>query len=79
MSRVLNHPYSISSRLSLAKHYIDLGYPDLSVGEAYLALLLIDELEDETGEWHEDVVGACRTDCRREVEIEEVKSWELET
>jgi hypothetical protein len=38
------------------------GYPDLAAGEAYLSLLLLDEIEDESAEWHEQAVHAATMD-----------------
>ncbi|KAJ4409602.1 hypothetical protein N0V91_002523 [Didymella pomorum] len=39
----------------------DLGYPDLAVGDAYKALLLVDEVAEE-GEYHEEAVEAANAD-----------------
>ena len=47
-------PYSIELYLAIAKSYASLGYPDLAVGAAYKALLLVDALEDDCDEYHED-------------------------
>jgi hypothetical protein len=57
----LEEPYSIASRLQLAKAYKALGYPDLAAGDAYKALILVDEVVDE-GEYHEEALEAARTD-----------------
>lgn len=46
-------PYSIQLRLSLAESYDALGYPDLAACESYRAILLIDEVLDDSGEYHE--------------------------
>ncbi|KAJ4332745.1 hypothetical protein N0V87_008171 [Didymella glomerata] len=54
-------PYSIVHRLKLAKAYRDLGYPDLAIGDAYKALLLVDEVAEE-GEYHEEAVEAANAD-----------------
>lgn len=62
-SRVPSDPYSILLRLQLAKAYKSLGYPDLAVGEAYKALLLIDEVVED-GEYHEDAIEAVKADIR---------------
>jgi len=79
VSAVLQSPYSISTRLALANHYIDLGYPDLAVGEAYLALLLIDEYEDEIGEWHDNVVHALESDVGLEKKDDILQELEFKT
>jgi hypothetical protein len=55
-------PYSIPHRLELAKAYSQLGYPDLAAGDAYKALLLIDEVVEE-GEYHEEALEAAKDDC----------------
>ncbi|KAH8673838.1 putative MYND domain protein [Xylariales sp. PMI_506] len=50
---LLQSPYDFILYLSRAAVYADLGYPDLAVGDAYRALLLTDEVRDESGEYHE--------------------------
>ncbi|KAF2691805.1 hypothetical protein K458DRAFT_325445 [Lentithecium fluviatile CBS 122367] len=59
--RTLDRPYSVLHRLKLAKAYQDLGYPDLAVGDAYKALILIDEVVEE-GEYHEQAVETALVD-----------------
>jgi hypothetical protein len=54
-------PYSIPHRLRLAKAYRKLGYPDLAAGDAYKALLLIDEVAEE-GEYHDEAIEAANAD-----------------
>lgn len=54
-------PYSITHRLKLAKAYKRLGYPDLAAGDAYKALLLIDEVA-EGGEYYEEALEAAKDD-----------------
>ncbi|KAF2632847.1 hypothetical protein BU25DRAFT_84490 [Macroventuria anomochaeta] len=54
-------PYSIAHRLKLAKAYRSLGYPDLAVGDAYKALLLVDEVAEE-GEYHDEALEAANAD-----------------
>ncbi|CAK7230248.1 hypothetical protein SCUCBS95973_007509 [Sporothrix curviconia] len=46
-------PYDTILYLRRAAVYADLAYPDLAVGDAYRALLLTDELSDESFEYHE--------------------------
>lgn len=48
-------------RINLAKAYKSLGYPDLAVGDAYKALLLVDEVAEE-GEYHEEALEAANAD-----------------
>ena len=55
-----NNPYCIDLRIKLARSYQLLGYPDLAAGESYKALLLIDEVVDEAGEYHENALEAAR-------------------
>jgi hypothetical protein len=54
-------PYSIQHRLNLAQAYKRLGYPDLALGDAYKALLLVDEVVEE-GEYHEEALEAAKCD-----------------
>ena len=51
-------PYSIPARLALAKAYQAHQYPDLAAGEAYLALLLVDECLGATGEFEAEALEA---------------------
>ncbi|KAF2110086.1 hypothetical protein BDV96DRAFT_584335 [Lophiotrema nucula] len=60
-ARLPDEPYSIVLRLELANGYKDLGYPDLAAGDAYKALLLIDEVLQD-GEYHEEALSAARND-----------------
>ncbi|KAF2142052.1 uncharacterized protein K452DRAFT_358520 [Aplosporella prunicola CBS 121167] len=55
-TRVLACPYSISCRLQVAELYRALGYPDLAAGEAYRVLLLVDEVLDDSGEYHDQAL-----------------------
>ena len=48
-------PYDASLYLSRADCYAELGFPDLAAGDAYKALLLIDEYGDNTSEYHSHV------------------------
>ena len=52
-TQLLNNPYDIRAYLDRARYHERLGYPDLAAGDAYKALLLIDEVED--GGYHEQV------------------------
>lgn len=61
----LDQPYSILHRLRLAKAYKELGYPDLAAGDAYKALILVDEVVQE-GEYHDDALEAARIDLLSE-------------
>lgn len=46
------------------------GYPDLAAGEAYLSLLLLDEIADESAEWHEQTVQVAAIEARDELHNE---------
>jgi len=59
-----DHPYSTVHRLNLANKYAELKYPDLAAGEVYLALLLCDEVVDESGEYHEQANEAAAEDMK---------------
>lgn len=54
-------PYSIVHRLKLARAYRGLGYPDLAVGDAYKALLLVDEVREES-EYYDEALEAAEAD-----------------
>lgn len=62
-------PYSVILRLRLATTYEILGYPDLAAGDAYKALLLVDELVDE-GEYYEQALSAAEFDIKSEKALE---------
>lgn len=51
-------PYHPGLYLERARCYEHLGFPDLASGDAYRALLLTDEAQDESGEYHELVLEA---------------------
>lgn len=55
-------PYSISARLDLARAYKENEYPDLAAGEAYIALLLVDESLGHSGEFEDEAVEAAIAD-----------------
>ena len=64
---VRERPYSIKARLTLAHAYAQENYPDLAVGETYLALLLVDEATgDAGGEFEEEALSAAREDYAAE-------------
>ncbi|OAA58417.1 mynd domain containing protein [Niveomyces insectorum RCEF 264] len=51
-------PYDLILYLRRAAIHADLGYPDLASGDAYRALLLVDEVADESFEYHDRAVEA---------------------
>ncbi|KAI9804885.1 MAG: hypothetical protein M1825_001254 [Sarcosagium campestre] len=48
-----------------AKIYADLDYHDLAAGDAYRALLLSDEIQDDCGEYHEQARDSLRYHVKR--------------
>ncbi|OTB08369.1 hypothetical protein M426DRAFT_316993 [Hypoxylon sp. CI-4A] len=55
---LLENPYDLVLYIKRALVYSDLAYPDLAAGDAYRALLLTDEVRDESFEYHEQAVDA---------------------
>ncbi|KAI1502772.1 Wd tetratricopeptide repeat domain-containing protein [Biscogniauxia marginata] len=55
---LLASPYNLIIYLKRALVYADLGYPDLAAGDAYRALLLADEVRDESFEYHDQSLQA---------------------
>lgn len=53
-------PYNIPLRTQLMFKYEEAGYHDLAAGEAYRAILLYDELADDSGEFHEEAIIIAR-------------------
>jgi hypothetical protein len=49
-------PYDLVLYLERAVVYSNLGYPDLAAGDAYRALLLVDEVENDGYEYHEQAL-----------------------
>lgn len=56
--RLSRSPYNAETYLERALCHEELGFPDLAAGDAYKALLLTDEIFDESGEYHELAVEA---------------------
>ncbi|KAL9612947.1 MAG: hypothetical protein Q9167_002476 [Letrouitia subvulpina] len=52
------NPYNPYLYLHRAYQYASLGFPDLAAGDGYKVLLLTDEILDESGEYHEQVIDA---------------------
>lgn len=57
--------YDCDPYIQRALCYEKLGCPDLAAGDAYRALLLTDEVLDESGEWHELAVEAVEAGARK--------------
>ncbi|KAI2626572.1 hypothetical protein GGR54DRAFT_628998 [Hypoxylon sp. NC1633] len=51
-------PYDLVLYIKRALVYADLAYPDLAAGDAYRALLLTDEVRDESFEYHSQALDA---------------------
>lgn len=60
---LLRLPYDLIAYLERAAVHTDLGYPDLAAGDAYRALLLCDEVRDESFEYHEQALETLETRC----------------
>lgn len=59
LTEQLQHsPYDVYTYLRRASCHERLGFPDLAIGDAYRALLLTDEVQDESGEYHEQALEA---------------------
>jgi hypothetical protein len=56
-------PYDLIAYLERAAVYAELGYPDLAAGDAYRALVLTDEVNDESFEYHEQALEALCSRC----------------
>lgn len=59
-SQLSNSPYECRCYLKRALCHELLGFPDLAAGDAYRALLLTDEVQDESGEYHEQAIEAIK-------------------
>ncbi len=53
-------PYDLNTYIQRSVAYENLGFWDLAAGDAYRALLLTDEVQDESGEYHEQAKDALR-------------------
>lgn len=53
---LISLPYDLIRYLERAVVHSDLGYPDLAAGDAYRALLLADEVTNESFEYHEQAL-----------------------
>lgn len=56
-------PYDLITYLERASVHTELGYPDLAAGDAYRALLLCDEVRDESFEYHEEALETLQARC----------------
>ncbi|KAF2838002.1 hypothetical protein M501DRAFT_1017752 [Patellaria atrata CBS 101060] len=64
-SLLYENPYNMDLREQLIRRYEYLGYPDLASGEAYKILLLVDEVLDESGEYHQQAFSALQIHVSR--------------
>ncbi|KAI1100404.1 hypothetical protein F4804DRAFT_47227 [Jackrogersella minutella] len=60
-NELLASPYDLVLYIKRALVYADLAYPDLAAGDAYRALLLTDEILDESFEYHDRALAALTT------------------
>ncbi|MCJ1311159.1 hypothetical protein MMC25_004829 [Agyrium rufum] len=58
---LIQNPFDASRFLDRALCYQSLGYNDLACGDAYMALQILDELDDEDGEHYEAVFDGIQT------------------
>ncbi|KAI0481090.1 hypothetical protein GGR56DRAFT_304466 [Xylariaceae sp. FL0804] len=56
--QLLSSPYDLVVYLKRAVVHTELGYPDLAAGDAYRALLLADEVREESFEYHAQALEA---------------------
>ncbi|MCJ1482872.1 hypothetical protein MMC06_003038 [Schaereria dolodes] len=56
-----DRPYDVLLYVERARLYEKLGFPDLASGDAYKALLLTDEVQDESGDYHDQALDAFKT------------------
>ncbi|KZF25161.1 hypothetical protein L228DRAFT_62964 [Xylona heveae TC161] len=59
-------PYNLVIYSQRSHVYEELGYPDLAASDAYRALLLSDEVQDDCGEYYEDARASFENFLRRE-------------
>lgn len=50
---IIEYPYQAPYYLIRSQIYAELGYPDLAVLDAYKTLLLVDEILEDSGEYHD--------------------------
>lgn len=60
--KIEENSYSIPLYLRRCQIYGVLGHPDLAAMDAYKALLLVDEVVEESGEYHEEALEAAQHD-----------------
>ena len=60
--QTVKHPYNLEIYLNRATCHEALGFPDLAAGDAYKALLLIDEIQDTSSEYHVRALQALSVD-----------------
>ena len=64
--QLIDSPYDAKLYLGRARCYQDLEFPDLAAGDAYKALLLTDEAQDDSGEYHDQALEAIELNIKRE-------------
>lgn len=57
-SQLSDSPYECGCYLKRALCHELLGFPDLAAGDAYRALLLTDDVQDVSGEYHDQAIEA---------------------
>ncbi|KAL8913760.1 MAG: hypothetical protein Q9171_001494 [Xanthocarpia ochracea] len=70
--KLFDRPYSCITYILRAIIYEKLGFPDLAAGDAYRALLLTDEIADESFEYHEQALQTYTWDVANENLLDEL-------
>lgn len=74
-SEIQSSPYNPEFYLDRARCHEELGFADLAAGDAYKALLLTDEVRDESGEYHEQAIEALKAHRKGSEEIGDNKGY----
>ena len=64
---LLELPYDLIAYLERAAVHTELGYPDLAAGDSYRALLLCDEVRDESFEYHQQALQTLESRSASEI------------
>src|SRR5882762_6750754 len=72
---VHGRPYSPVCRMRLASSLAAVKYPDLASGEAYMTLLLCDEIYSEDADFHDFAVEAAEEDMKATSNGDMLTDW----
>lgn len=73
------YPYSFATYEKRAECHEKLGYPDLGIADTYRSLLLLDEISDESGEYHDEALDAFQKDFGDTEHIEEANDSHVDS